>query len=156
MRLENVLKRSLQDVFKRSWRCLEDVLKASWRRFEDVLKTFLQDILKMSWRRFKNVRPRRLCLSWSRRLLKTYEWGEYIRLDQDVLKTSSEDEDGRCLHQDECLLGGRINFPRKHRPFNSIQLLNIFQSIVRCFPNLWISEKSLPNRYLFVQSQQWN
>ena len=28
-----------------------------------------------------------------------------IRLDQDVLKTSSEDEDERRLHQDECLLG---------------------------------------------------
>ena len=31
--------------------------------------------------------------------------GEHIRLDKDVLKTSSEDEDERRLHQDECLLG---------------------------------------------------
>ena len=32
-----------------------------------------------------------------RRLLKTYELGEYIRLDQDVLKTSSEDEHEKRL-----------------------------------------------------------
>ena len=34
--------------------------------------------------------------SW-RRLLKTYQLGEYIRLDQDDLKTSSEDGDERRL-----------------------------------------------------------
>ena len=52
IRLENVLKMSLQDVLKTSSKRLEDVLKMSWRRFlrrlEDVLKTFLQDVLKMS------------------------------------------------------------------------------------------------------------
>ena len=73
-------------VFKTSWRCLqdvfarrlEDVLKTSWRRLEDVLKTFLQDVLKTSWKRLEDV-------------LKTYGQDEYIGLDQDVLKTSSED-----------------------------------------------------------------
>ena len=73
-------------VFKTSWRCLqdvfarrlEDVLKTSWRRLEDVLKTFLQDVLKTSWKRLEDV-------------LKTYSQDEYIGLDQDVLKTSSED-----------------------------------------------------------------
>ena len=40
IRLENVLKISLQDVLKMSWRRLEDVFKTSWRRLEDVLKTF--------------------------------------------------------------------------------------------------------------------
>ena len=71
-------------VFKTSWRCLqdvfarrlEDVLKTSWRCLEDVLKTSC--VLKMCWRRLENV-------------LKTYGQDEYIGLDQDVLKTSSED-----------------------------------------------------------------
>ena len=73
IRFENVLKRSLQDLLKTSSKRLENVLKTSSKRLEDVLKT-----------------PRR-------RLLKMYELGEYIRLDQDVLKTSSEDEDERRL-----------------------------------------------------------
>ena len=67
IRLENVLKISLQDVLKTSWRCLEDVFA---RRLEDVLKT--------SWRRLEDVWPRRIYWSWPRRL-------------KDVLKTSFED-----------------------------------------------------------------
>ena len=47
--LENVLKISLQDVLKMSWRHLEDVFKTSWRRLEDI------------W-------PRRIYWSWPRRL----------------------------------------------------------------------------------------
>ena len=70
VRLENVLEISLQDVLKMPWRRLEDVLKTPWRRLEDVLKT--------SWRHLEDV-------------LKTYGQDEYIGLDQDVLKTSSED-----------------------------------------------------------------
>ena len=77
--LENILKISLQDVLKLSWRRLEDVLKTPWRRLEDVLKT--------SWRHLEDV-------------LKTYSQDEYIGLDQDVFKTS-----WRRLYQDECLLG---------------------------------------------------
>ena len=67
IRLENVLKISLQDVLKTSWRCLEDVFA---RRLEDVLKT--------SWRRLEDVWTRRIYWSWPRRL-------------EDVLRTSSED-----------------------------------------------------------------
>ena len=38
-----------------------------------------------------------LTMVQQQRLLKTYDWGKYIRLDQDVLKTSAEDEDERRL-----------------------------------------------------------
>ena len=37
--------------------------------------------------------------------MKTFDLDECIGLGQDVLKTSSEDEDERRLYQDECLLG---------------------------------------------------
>ena len=83
--LENVLKISLQDVLKMSWRRLEDTLKrswrcfeASWRRLKNVFKMPWQDILKTSWKRLEDV-------------LKTYGHDEYIGVDEDVLKTSSED-----------------------------------------------------------------
>ena len=55
--LENVLKTSLQDVLKTSWRGLQNVLKTSWRCLEDVFARRLQDalarphVLKTSWRR---------------------------------------------------------------------------------------------------------
>ena len=122
--LQNVLKMSSRRICETSWRRfedvlarrLEDVLKTSWKRLEDVLARRLEDVLKTSWKRLEDV-------------LKTYSQDEYIGLDQDVLKTSSEDvwlrriysswsrrlEDGfwrqrrktssRCLHQDECLVG---------------------------------------------------
>ena len=141
IRLEKVLKTSLQGVLKMSWRCLEDVFvrrleNVLERRLEDVLKTFLQDVLRMSWRRLEDVFARRLedvlKMSWKRLddVLKTYDQDEYIGLDQDVFKLSSEDACirwtysswSRCLlktktknvfkpsskrlhHQDECLLG---------------------------------------------------
>ena len=70
IRLQNVLKMSSRRICETSWRRFEDVLKMSWRRLEDVLKT--------SWKRLEDV-------------LKTYGQDEYIGLDQDVLKTSSED-----------------------------------------------------------------
>ena len=113
IRLQNILKASLQDVLKMSWRRF---CKTSWRRLENVLKTSWQDVLKTSWKRLEDV-------------LKTYSQDEYIGLDQDVLKTSSEDmrlkrtysswwrrlhnvfwrwrrkTSSRRLHQDECLLG---------------------------------------------------
>ena len=117
IRFENVLNRSLQDVLKTSWRrlqnvlntswrCLEDIFKTFWRRLEDVLKTLLQEVLKTScktsWRGLEGI----LKTSWrcmtktiilvliKRRLLKTYNLGKYIHLDQDVFwrrrrKTSS-------------------------------------------------------------------
>ena len=71
VRLENVLKISLQDVLKMSWRRLEEVLKTFWRRLEDVLKTSwrrLEDVLKTSWRRLEDIWPRRIYWSWPRRL----------------------------------------------------------------------------------------
>ena len=72
IRLENVLKTSLQDV-------LNNVMKASWKRLEDVLKTFsqdvlarlLEDILKTLWKRPEDV-------------LQTDDQDEHIGLDQDV------------------------------------------------------------------------
>ena len=78
IRLENMLKTSLQDVLKMYWRRLEHVLK---KILQGILKTFwwrLEDVLKTSWRCLEDV-------------LKTYGQDEYIGLDQDVLKTSSED-----------------------------------------------------------------
>ena len=96
IRLESFLKTSLQDVLKMSRRRLEHVFKTSWRRLEDVLKMFL----KTSWKGLEDVFARRLedvlktfwrhlgKTSW-RRLLKTYEYSEYVRLDQDVfIKTN--------------------------------------------------------------------
>ena len=93
IRLENVLKISLQDVLKMSWRrfsrCLEDVLKTSWnvlktswRCLEDVFARRLENVLTTSWRRIAKTN----ILFWPRRL-------------EHVFKTSSEDEDER-LHQD--------------------------------------------------------
>ena len=68
----------LEDVLNMSLRRFEDVLKTfcktSWRHLENTWKTSWQDVLKTSWRPLEDV--------WSRRI---------IGLDQDVLKTSSED-----------------------------------------------------------------
>ena len=115
-----VLKTSWRHLYKTFWRCLEDVfkttsnvLKMSWRRFcktswrclEDIFARRLEDVLKMSCKRLEDVWLRQIYWSWQRRFLKTYDLGEYIYLDQDILKTSPEDDDERRLHQDECLLG---------------------------------------------------
>ena len=84
IRLEKVLKTSLLDVLRMSWRCLEDVYKTSWR----LLKMFLQDVLKTFWGRLKDILARLLedvlKTSW-RHLGKMYV--SAIRL-EDVLKTS--------------------------------------------------------------------
>ena len=66
--LQNILKASLQDVLKMSWRRLEDAFKTSWRRLEDVLKTFLQNVF---WRRMTKANTFVLIKTSSRRLLKT-------------------------------------------------------------------------------------
>ena len=88
IRVENVLKISLQDLLKMSWRRLEEVLKTSWKRLEDVLKTssrHLENVLKTSWRRMAKTNIFVLTkTSWRR----SYGQDEYIGLDQDVLKTS--------------------------------------------------------------------
>ena len=123
IRLENVLKASLQDVLKMS----SNVLKTSWRRLEDVLKTHWRGPGKISWRCLKNI----LKISWtclgdafarrlenvsktsSRRIVKTNilvlsktspedVWLRRICSFwpiclEDISKTSSEDEDERRL-----------------------------------------------------------
>ena len=91
--LEDILKTILQGVLKTSWRRLEDVLKTFWRR---MTKTNILVLIKTSWRR----------------LLKTYDYGEYIHLDQDVLKTSSEDEDKRPLQDVFKMSSSRRMFSR--------------------------------------------
>ena len=90
IRLENVLKTSLQDVLKMYWRrfCIrslrhfenmtswQDVLKMSWRRFsktswrsfENLLKASWQGIFKTSWKRLEDVWPKQIYCSWPRRL----------------------------------------------------------------------------------------
>ena len=97
IRLVNVLKTSLQDALKMSWRRLQNFLKTSWRRLENVLKTSWRRmaktnilvLTKTSWRRLEDVFWRRkakanifvlIKTSW-RRLLKTKT--------KDVFKTSS-------------------------------------------------------------------
>ena len=81
-----VLKTSWRHLCKTSWRCLEDIFAS---RFEDVLARPLKYVLMTSWRRLEDV----LKLSWRffARRLKTYDQDEYLGLDQDVLKMSSED-----------------------------------------------------------------
>ena len=135
VRFENVFKISLQEVLKMSWRhletsskSLEDVLKTLWRGLEDVFKT--------SWRGLEDV-------------LKTYGQDKYIGLDQDVLKTSSEDEDERRLHQDECLLGGNlINIIN----FNNLGLFEInrfFHKKLLLFVTILINSHSLFTKITF-------
>ena len=85
--LENVLKISLQDVFKTSW----------WR-LEDALKTFFHDVLKTSWKYLGDVlKTNILVLTKTKTSSKEVRLSEHIRLDQDFLKTSSEDGDKRRL-----------------------------------------------------------
>ena len=104
IRLESVLKISLQDVLKMSERRLQNVLKTSLRCFEELLKASRRRLNKMSWKCLEDV-------------LKTYGQDEYIGIEnvfwrrkakaniflkkktKDVFKTSS-----MRLHQDECLL----------------------------------------------------
>ena len=104
-RLEDVMKTFVQDILKTFWRRLEnvlarrlgEVLETSWKRLEDVLKMSWRCFYKASWRRLAGV----LKTSWKRLedVLKTYDQGEYVCLDQDVLKTSFEDEHERRLQE---------------------------------------------------------
>ena len=109
--------RFLEVVFKMSWRRLEDVLKTilqdvlktSWKRLQDILARHLEEVLKASWRRLEDVWPGRIYWSSSRRLQDVF-WRRKAKANIFVLirtssKTSSEDEDQRRLHIDECLLG---------------------------------------------------
>ena len=83
--LEDLLAKTVE-LDDTSWKLLEDIFL---RRLEDFWKLFLQDVLKTSWNRVEEVlRTSQKCLEY---VLKTYGLDEYIGLDQDVLKTSSED-----------------------------------------------------------------
>ena len=102
IRFQNLLKASFQDVLKTFWRRLEVVLKTF---LQDVLKTSWQDVLKMSWRRLEDVWPRRIYWSWSKRLEDVFRRRMTKANIFVLIKTSSEDEDKRRLHQDECFQG---------------------------------------------------
>ena len=117
IRLENVSKVSLQDVLKRSWRRFEDVFKTSWKRLEDVLARRLEEVLKTSWKRLKDV-------------LKTYGQDEYIGLNQNVLKTSSED---LRLRRTYSSWPRRLEdvFWRRRQKTSSIRLQDVFIKIIR-------------------------
>ena len=106
IRFQNLLKASFHDVWKTflqtSWRRFEDVLKASWSCLEDVFARRLEDVLA---RRLEDVWPRRIYWSRSKRLEDVF-WRRMTKANIFVLiKTSSEDEDERRLHQDECFQG---------------------------------------------------
>ena len=111
IRLENVLKISLQDVLKTFWRHLQSVLKTSWRCFEDVFARRMEDVLKTSWGRIGKTSWRRLenflktswrCMAKANIfvLIKT----SWRRL-QDVFWRRRRKMSSRRLHQDELLLG---------------------------------------------------
>ena len=100
IRLENILKISLQEVLKTSSKRLEDVFE---RRLEDVLKTFLrrlEDVLETSWRRIAKTNILVLTkMSWKR--LEDVLWRRMTKANIFVLIKTS----WRRLHQDECLVG---------------------------------------------------
>ena len=137
--LENVLKTSLQDVLKMSWRGFEDVLKMFWRSFCKMSWRRLENVLKTSWRRMAKTNILVLTKTPSRRRQQMYDQGRYIYLDQDVLKTTwrcllkTRTKDvfktsSRRLHQDKCLLG------RKHILNIVIQLAEDSQGWSSTFP----------------------
>ena len=115
IRLENVLKISLQDVLKTSSKRLEDVLKMSWRRFCKTSWRRLENVLKTSWRRIaktnilvltKTSWGRLEDVFWRRKakanifVLIKMSWRHLLKTKtKDIFKTSS-----RRLPQDECLL----------------------------------------------------
>ena len=110
VRLENVLKISLQDILKMSWRRLQNVFKTSWGRHEEVLKTSLQDVLKTSWRclgkaswrRLEDIWPRWIYWSWIRRLEDVF-WRRKAKANLFLLIKTSWRQ--RRLDHDEYLLG---------------------------------------------------
>ena len=124
IRLENVLKISLQDVLKMSCfsRRLEDVLKMSWRRFCKTSWKRLENVLKTSSRRIAKTNILVLTKT-SRRRLKDVFWRRRR-------KTSS-----RRLHQDECLMGNmscsiyHYDLHTKHFPIIKIQFNQIINAI---------------------------
>ena len=122
---------------KTSWTCLEDVLKMPWSRLENVLKT--------SWRRLEDVWPRQIYWSWSRRLVRTCESGEYIHLDQDVLKTKMKDvfkTSSKSLHQDEYFLGSYVfkSMGQRHESFELICIKSLLSFLIGKYIYIYISQ----------------
>ena len=99
-----------------SWRRF---CKTSWRRLEEVLKTSWQHVLKMSWRCRENV-------------LKTYDQDSTVSLDQDVLKTSSEDVSVRWIYSS---WSRRLEdfFWRRRRKTSSRRLSDVFITTNVCW-----------------------
>ena len=131
IRPESVLKTSLRDVLKMSWRRLEDVLKTFWR---PMTKANILVLIKTSWRR----------------LLTTYEYSEYVCLDQDVLMTSSEDEDERRLQDvfktslSRRMFAGIFFFHILYYYFISLQTSWITSfSFIYCFHCLYANNRHL-------------
>ena len=155
--LENVLKISLQDVLKMSWRRLENVLKTSWRRLEEILKMFwrrLEDVLKTSWRSFGETSWRYLeDVFWRRKaranIFRANIWSRRL---EDVLKTSSEDKDKRHLQDVFKTSSSRRMFvgkSAKHEKLGkywsyctrNLAITNVYQLHFRTdnSPNFWLS-----------------
>ena len=121
-RLEDIFRKRLEDVLKKSWRCLQDVFA---RYLEDVLKTYHQDeYIRLDQDALKtpseDVWLRWIYLCWTRHLLKTKT--------SDVFKTSS-----RCLHQDKCFLGINLvkakfnSYVFKYSQINNEEVKHLYQ-----------------------------
>ena len=123
IRLENVLKISLQGVLKISWRRIEDVFRMYWRLLEDVLKTFLQDVLQTSWQGVLKISWRRLEDAWLRQIY--YSWPKRL---EDVFLRQRRKTSSRRLHQD--MLAGVLSIREKHCHFIS-QLQTHFMDFLR-------------------------
>ena len=133
IRLENILKISLQEVLETSWRCLEDVFARG-----------LVDFFKMSWRRPGNV-------------LGAYSQDEYIGLGQGVLRASSEGVwlrrmysswSGRLLYAKE---KGVLDMSSSGRMFGGLNLNFCYFAISL---SLWWSSLCLEGIYIYLYS--WN
>ena len=102
IRLEKVLKTSLQDVLKMSFKTFsQSVLKMSWRRFEDVLKT--------SWRLMTKTSKLVLIKTSSGDVWVRWMYSSWSRRLEDVFWRRKRNTPSRRLqdktYQDECLLG---------------------------------------------------
>ena len=87
-----VLKTSLQNISRMSWRRLQNVLQAL---FQDILKIFWrrpQNVLKTSWGRLEDIWRRQIYSPWSKCL-------------EDVFLRRRQKTFSRRLYQDECLQG---------------------------------------------------
>ena len=88
IRLENVLKTSLQDVYKTPWRGLEDVLKTLKTSWICMARTNILVLTKTSWRCLEGVFWRRMIKTNIFVLIKT-SWRRFLKTKtKDFFKTS--------------------------------------------------------------------